>query len=372
MRICVVTKIASPYQVELFDELTSHGGMELDVVYVYPKDDQRFWKAPQTTGHSCTTLYASHSFAGSEIQDRITQADLTVFSWYRDPIVEKLIRARVSIGRPLCLWGERPGFRQPGLLGRLYRRWKLRALLDTPAPIWGIGTWAVEGYRQELGTDRHYLNVPYVSNLDRFRPSGGAQARAKSDNVTILYSGSLIHRKGVDLLAASFKRVAHKTKRVRLAVVGAGSLRPRMEKALATLNDRVEFHGFQQWSELPRFYQHADILVAPSRYDGWGLTVLEGMAAGLPVIATDRMGAAREVISDGHNGWLIAADSGVAIDNAMDEALALDNDQRARMSVSATESAQSFSLAAGVQRFRDAAASTLSIWHENSSRNQYG
>jgi glycosyltransferase involved in cell wall biosynthesis len=72
------------------------------------------------------------------------------------------------------------------------------------------------------------------------------------------------------------------------------------------MNCRVSMHG-------------ADVLCVPSRYDGWGLVVPEGLASGLPVIATDRMGAALEFVENGRNGWLIPAGDGSAV-NAMREA----------------------------------------------------
>ena len=82
---------------------------------------------------------------------------------------------------------------------------------------------------------------------------------------------------------------------------------------LGPVSERVEFTGFKDWDELPELYASADVLCVPSRYDGWGLVVPEGLASGLPVIATDRMGAALEVYSNGVNGWLIPASDESAI-----------------------------------------------------------
>ena len=76
-------------------------------------------------------------------------------------------------------------------------------------------------------------------------------------------------------------------------------------QTLRPVSERVEFVGFKDWKELPAEYAAADVLCVPSRYDGWGLVVPEGLASGLPVIATDRMGAALEFVRDGRNGWLI-------------------------------------------------------------------
>jgi glycosyltransferase involved in cell wall biosynthesis len=108
---------------------------------------------------------------------------------------------------------------------------------------------------------------------------------------------------------------------------------------VSSVRERVEFVGFKHWHELPEWYASADVLCVPSRYDGWGLVVPEGLAAGLPVIATDRMGAALEFVRTGRNGWLIPAGDEDAIYAAMREAALVSGavldqlGQQARLSV---------------------------------------
>jgi glycosyltransferase involved in cell wall biosynthesis len=84
---------------------------------------------------------------------------------------------------------------------------------------------------------------------------------------------------------------------------------------------------------LPREYAAADVLCVPSRYDGWGLVVPEGLASGLPVIATDRMGAALEFVRTGTNGWLIPAGDEESLLGAMREAAVGELPKGARESV---------------------------------------
>src|ERR1700751_4608744 len=88
---------------------------------------------------------------------------------------------------------------------------------------------------------------------------------------------------------------------------GGGSCGRRSWGCFGLWMSGVGFVGFRDWDELPREYAAANMLCVPSRYDGWGLVVPEGLAAGLPVIATDRMGAALEFVESGRNGWLIRA-----------------------------------------------------------------
>ncbi|MGZ4809164.1 MAG: glycosyltransferase, partial [Thermoanaerobaculia bacterium] len=102
-----------------------------------------------------------------------------------------------------------------------------------------------------------------------------------------------------------------------------------------------------------------DLLCAPSRYDGWGLVILEGLAAGMPVISTDGAGAARELIQQNINGWRIPADDCFALEQALREAARMEDVAFQRMSDAAIESVQGYTLEKGAARFIAAARGTL-------------
>jgi glycosyltransferase involved in cell wall biosynthesis len=210
-------------------------------------------------------------------------------------------------------------------------------------PIWGIGQFAVDGYRREFGSQRAYFNLPYFSDLERFNVGH----RAERGRV-FLFCGSLIARKGVDLLARAFVRLASEIDNVRLRIVGEGELRRLLEQTLGPVSERVEFAGFKDWEELPAEYAKADVLCVPSRYDGWGLVVPEGLASGLPVIATDRMGAALEFVETGRNGWLIPAGDEEALLSAMRGAALMSVEE---MREEARESVRGHTLREGAVRF---------------------
>jgi len=65
----------------------------------------------------------------------------------------------------------------------------------------------------------------------------------------------------------------------------------------------VYFPGFRQIEELPRFYAHAGCFIHPALEEPWGLVINEAMASGLPVLSSDNVGAAEELVDDGMNGW---------------------------------------------------------------------
>jgi mannosyltransferase len=90
--------------------------------------------------------------------------------------------------------------------------------------------------------------------------------------------------------------------------------------AAVGLSDRIQFCGEVAVDAIPEWYQVLDLLIAPQRWEGFGLTPLEAMACGVPVIAT-RVGAFEELIVDGETGRLIPGDDIVAMSSALDDAL---------------------------------------------------
>ena len=356
MKVFVLTDCPSPYQVELFNEIEAHDKCTLEVAYLRGRDPDRQWKS-SVVHHESIALDGPHS-GMARAREASHDADLVVFNYYRHAHAERLIAERAASGSPWCFWGERPGFRQPAWAGRLLRKWKLSMLHGAPVPIWGIGKFAVDEYRREFGSQRAYFNLPYFSDLQRFESSGREQ---KAERV-FLFSGSLIARKGVDLLARAFVRLVNEVCNVRLRIVGEGELRETVAQTLAPVRERVEFAGFKDWNELPGEYARADVLCVPSRYDGWGLVVPEGLASGLPVIGTHRMGAALEFIETGRNGWLIPAADEEALFEAMREAALWRQKDFCEMSREARESVSAHTLENGAARFVNFAHEAIDSW----------
>lgn len=368
MTLVIITWIPSPYQVELFDALAAHEP-GLRVIYVARQEKNRSWGDPKLQHEA---MFLDDAGAAQEKFSRwVEEAHLTIFSYYSCRPVRQAMRRREALHKPWCFWGERPGYHGLGWLGKIRRQVQLAPLhRGQHVPIWGIGQWAIDGYRREFGEERLYCDVPYFSDLERFRASSSAR-RPDPETVRILYSGALIKRKGVDLLAKAFRRVGESRGNVTLSLIGTGPLRADMESILNPMGSRVHFHDFVAWQDLPRFYAQADVLCAPSRYDGWGLIVPEGMAAGMPIIATERMGSALELIDNGENGWLIRAGDEDHLCEALCAAIDIAPSRRRAMGLAAQIRARRQNIVEGVQCFRSAVEETFAMWREPPSENSW-
>lgn len=117
--------------------------------------------------------------------------------------------------------------------------------------------------------------------------------------------------KGMDLVVPAFVKIHANHPDLKLLIVGDGSQRPQMEQQVrdAGLPDgAVMFAGRQGQDDLQSFYDGIDVLLMPSRSEGFGLTAIEGMARGcVPVVANT--GGLPEVVEDGVSGLLHTSDS---------------------------------------------------------------
>ena len=160
------------------------------------------------------------------------------------------------------------------------------------------------------------LDKPYVVSSpggDRFNTRvtrESVSTRVSShDSLNIIFVGNLIPRKQLIVLVEALGLI--KNDHWHLDVVGKTDVDPRYFDGVSTLvtnlnlGSRITFLGALSDIELSERLNNSDLLVVPSSWEGFGIVYLEGMAFGLPAIATTE-GAAQEIIQHGQNGYLIA------------------------------------------------------------------
>lgn len=140
------------------------------------------------------------------------------------------------------------------------------------------------------------------------------------ESQVIGYTGRMQKMKRLDLLLEGFSLVLTCHPQARLMIVGEGKLRPKLEAFAARLgiSHCVIWTGFRQ--DIPRLLAAMDVYVQPSANEGLSKSMLEAMAAGKPVIATD-VGGAPEVVMDGKTGVLIPPGSCSALRTAIADLL---------------------------------------------------
>lgn len=159
---------------------------------------------------------------------------------------------------------------------------------------------AAASYREAGVSDERLRVVPLGVDLDTFRPL----EREETATLRLLFVGKPSRTKGFDLLLAAFEVLRRSGLEGALRVVAQGSWAGPIPRGVEC--------GSVPHERLAEVYSAADLLVLPSRFDGFGLVVSEALACGTPVLVSNRVGAA-DLVRDGVNGWIVEAGSEEAL-----------------------------------------------------------
>jgi glycosyltransferase involved in cell wall biosynthesis len=179
--------------------------------------------------------------------------------------------------------------------------------------------------RERIAFAPHSVDTVRFADVSGEHERRAAGWRAKLDipetAPAILFAGKLTEKKDPLSLLDAFMRL---NSSAHLVFVGSGRLQDTLRER-AGGRPNVHFLPFQNQSEMPSVYRLADLFVLPSRGPGetWGLAMNEAMASGRPVIASRRVGGARDLIEVGKTGWLFDSENVVALLEVLQNAVAL-------------------------------------------------
>ncbi len=159
-----------------------------------------------------------------------------------------------------------------------------------------------------------------------------------SDEFVYLFIGRLIHQKGADIMLRAFAEIQG----ARLLIIGDGVDRAGLEALAADLGitAHVSFLGARR--DLRHLFAASDCFVMPSRWEGFSIVLLQALAGGLPVVATD-YGSVRDVIREGQSGIIVPVDDVTALADAFSRVRA-EPELRERICLGAKEDIQRFSI----------------------------
>lgn len=214
---------------------------------------------------------------------------------------------------------------------RTLKRLLYPLLFRIPAHFFPGGARQAE-YLASYGVPRERISIAHmtvdVTALSRYRSSLSHADREERrqtfgldpGDCVFLYVGRLEHYKGLGDLLEAFKLLDTKGNPARLLVVGGGTLQTMLVDA-AMSDPRMICTGRLSGDALLDAYAAADVFVLPSRFEPWGLVVNEAMAAGLPVLATERVGAVDDLVKPGSTGLVVPAAEPAALGQAMQRLL---------------------------------------------------
>jgi glycosyltransferase involved in cell wall biosynthesis len=358
-----------------FRALASEPGLELCVLYgskhgVKKSLDAEFgkefsWDIPLLNGYRYEFLHnrslrpGVSNFLGIWIPDlfnRLTgfQADvLMILGWQLFYYWHAAFCAK-KMGIPYVVRGESNLLKRGNSVRWKLKRLSIGRLCRMAACCLAIGSRNAALYKA-YGVDGSKIKqAPYFVDNDRFGDLAAhlkpkcSEFRKKfglpEKSIVFLFVGKLIPKKHPDILMQAFLSLpVEKQKQASILIVGDGVMRESLEQ-MTQRNSNISFAGFLNQSRIPEAYAASDVLVLPSDAgETWGLVVNEAMASGLPVIVSDHVGCAPDLVHDGKTGFIVPLGDVRSITNKMHQ-LIEEQDVVINMGEAAKARVQEFSI----------------------------
>jgi glycosyltransferase involved in cell wall biosynthesis len=335
MRILIVTEIPAPFRIPLFNALAARPEVELSVAFLAEHDPRRSYRVYRREFAFDEVVLRGRSLRrgrgwlvlnrGVLALLRRLEPDVVVVGGWNQPAFWQAIVAGKAMRTPTLLWVESTvaDARVGGAAADALRRVALRLcsgfLVPGRASRAYLRTFGVAGESIVDAPNAVDLGV-FSDRVDAAR-NGRAALREQLalEGCVFLYVGRFEPEKGLDVLLRAMRDVP-----ARLVLIGSGPLEAELRQAGG---ERVHIVGQLDRDELVPWYAAADALVLPSRSEPWGMTLNEGAAAGLPLVATDAVGAAHDLIEPGENGFRVPAGDEAALAAALNK-LATDPELR--------------------------------------------
>jgi len=190
---------------------------------------------------------------------------------------------------------------------RVFRR-PLQKILDRHAATIAVSEPVVDANSRYFRAD--WEIIPNGVDVEFFRPNGRAPTDALTQGPRLLFLGRIEPRNGLGTALAALPRILARHPNAVLTVAGDGPWRGYYERRARSLGASVRFVG-QVFEERPEYYASADLYLCPTTIASFGVTLLEAMACGTPMIVSDNLGF-RSVIDGGAEAVIVPKDDPVA------------------------------------------------------------
>jgi len=358
IRLGILVSHPIQYFAPVYRELANVHDIDLTVLFrtrvgVDEYHDEGFgrairWDTPLLEGYSHKFLSRKRTLSGTELtivqEVRRRRFDVLLVHGYNSLTNLLAILTAKLTGTRVLIRGDTRKMDHHRRSGG--RRALKRALFKLVDGFVSIGTLNREYYADHGVDVRRLFFAPFCVSNSTFRLHGASHAAARArvrgeleleqDDVLVLFLSKLTAKKRADDLIRAFAVIERQFANARLVIAGSGAQAEQLRNLAADLNlERLVFVGFHNQSELPGLYAACDVFVLPSANEPWGLVVNEAMAAGLPVIVSDEVGAAPDLVEGKGTGIVFPCGNVTALAQALATLIA-SLDLRKRLGVAAS------------------------------------
>lgn len=308
--VAIITNIPAPYRVDFFEYLQkNYMDYKFTIIYSSRNEDNRKWEIQQERLKDSIFLesktiklkkrfdnYYLHIPTGVYKVLNELRPDVVVGSEYNPTILQALCYCKIK-KIPFVSWTDGTLFseRNRNFVQKFLRRFVV-ARADSYI---GSSTKSKEA-QIFYGADEKKCHISYLAvDVEKYIqiPQGTGCGK-------ILYVGSLIERKGVDLL---FHALSHVRVSFDIYLAGDGEEKNALVQLAKELkiDNRVHFLGMLSREELLKHYADSDLFVLPTREDCFALVILEAICAGLPIVCSKYADGAYDLIEEGVNGFIV-------------------------------------------------------------------
>ena len=342
LRIVMVYIEPTPYIIALIDTLRRVCGGSIEVYYI-TTDLSQPWELRLESEHARMLprgFFARMQTLWLALTHDRKHTILHLAGWGHSVLLGALLLATL-LRIPVAVESDTAEGRSNGSWRRGLKKLLFPPLFQLPSRFLPAGSRQAH-YLAHFGVKQERMTVAQmtvdVCAIRRFcakdREAVRSAARARwgisADERVVLYVGRLEVYKGLQELLSAFARAVIAEKDLRLVIAGDGSLRPRVEEIAANADCHTIYLGRLSGDDVLRAYLAADLLVLPSLFEPWGLVVNEAMACGLPVIVSDRVGCADDLVRHGETGLVVGVGEETGLTGAIRQ-LVRDAPARSRM-----------------------------------------
>jgi glycosyltransferase involved in cell wall biosynthesis len=311
MKVALVTNLPPPYRVPIFNRLARHPALDFHAVFCSAREPNRAWDLPPMAfiHHSLRERYLTvhgryihHNPDILPLLQRL-QPEVVITDGFNPTHLYAFCWARWRRRSHRCAHvamtdGTDQSERSLTLLHTLARR-----LVYQRSDAFIAASEGGQRLFRAYGVDLARCTYSWlcIDNAAFAAPAGVART------FDLMFCGRLEPAKDPLFALAVARATARRLqRRVRLLVVGAGSLETGLRDAARASLDTVDMqlHGFASQAELPALYQSTRVFLFPTHGDVWGIVANEACAAGLPVLVTPQAGVAGELVIEGRNGYV--------------------------------------------------------------------
>lgn len=284
MKIIFYINYPTPYQIEFFDEINKI--CDLKVIFLNKK--LKNYNFIFSNRKYVFFVKNNYNFITNTIKK--FKPNFLILGGYKLKYTKTILGLCTKNNYKYLFWLEKIEFKN--IVKKIILKNYFKYLLKKCYGILAVGNEAKDFY---LRYNKNTINFHYSIKISKIKK----KKYFMNKKINFLYVGQLIERKNIINLIKAFQKLSNN--KTTLTIVGNGDLKKKVE-LMSLSNKNIKISKFLNKNLLKKYFINSDVFILPSKYDGWGVVVMEAMSFRCAVICTNSSGISLEYIKNNFNG----------------------------------------------------------------------